>query len=82
MKLEFVEKVGSIRSIIAAAACPTCFPLLAVVGAALGLGVLRPLEGTVFLTFQVLVGVALVGYIISFLNHRELLPLIVGIISP
>jgi len=44
--------------------------------------VLRPLEGTVFLAFQVLVGVALVGNIISFLNHRELLPLIVGIISP
>ncbi len=82
MKLGFVEKVGSIGSIIAAAACPACFPLLAVVGAALGLGVLRPLEGTAFLAFQVLVGVALVGNIISFLNHRELLPLIVGIISP
>jgi len=82
MKLGFVEKVGSIGSIIAAAACPACFPLLAVVGAALGLGVLRPLEGTVFLVFQVLVGVALVGNIISFLNHRGLLSLIVGIISP
>ena len=74
--------MGSIGSVIAALACPACFPFFAVVGSALGLGVFLPFEGTVFLVFQILVGLALVGNIISFFSHRKLLPLVVGVMSP
>jgi hypothetical protein len=40
MQRAFVEKFGSIGAIIAAAACPICFPKLALIGSAVGLGVL------------------------------------------
>ena len=82
MKWEFVEKLGSIGSLLAAAACPACFPLLAVVGATVGLGVLRPFEGVVFLVFRVLVGIAFIGNILTYFNHRQILPLILGVLSP
>ena len=80
--LNFVDRIGSIGSLAAAAACPACFPMLAVVGSALGLGVLRPFEGKVFLVFQGLVAVALIGSIISYFSHRKILPLLIGVISP
>jgi mercuric ion transport protein len=82
MKSEVVEKVGTIGALLAAVACPACFPLLAVVGAALGLGIFRPFEGWVFVVFQVLVLIALIGNILSFLRHRRVLPLILGVTSP
>ena len=73
MKLGFIEKIGSIGAFVAAAACPACFPLLAIVGATLGLGVLSPFEGWVFVLFKSLVLVALAGNVLSFLHHRTLL---------
>ena len=77
-----VEKVGSIGSFLAALACPGCFPMFAVVGSVLGLGFLRPYEGWVFLVFRILVFVALVGNIISYLNHRNNIALTIGLGSP
>lgn len=82
MKFGFIEKIGSIGSLISALACPACFPVFAVVGAALGLGVFHPFEGIVFVVFRVLVLVALAGNILVFFNHRRLLPLVVGVASP
>ena len=72
MKWGFVEKIGSIGALLAAAACPACFPSLAVVGATLGLGVLSSFEGWAFVLFKSLVLVALVGNVLSYLNHRTL----------
>ena len=80
--LNLVGKIGTAGSLIAAAGCPACFPMLAVVGSALGLGVLHPFEGKVFLVFQLLVGVSFVGSFISYFNHRKILPLLIGVISP
>ncbi len=82
MKLGFIDKIGTFGSFLAAAACPACFPLLAVVGSAIGLGVLRPFEGKVFLAFQLLVVAAMLGNIISYFNHHRALPLLIGTISP
>lgn len=82
MTLGCIEKVGSIGSFIAALACLACFPILAVVGASLGLGVLQPFEGVVFLVFRILVLLALVGNVLVYLNHKSLLPLSVGVASP
>lgn len=82
MKTSIIEKIGSVGALIAAAACPACFPMLAIVGSTLGLGVLQPFEGPVFFVFRILVLVALAGNIISFARHRRLLPLIIGVVSP
>jgi hypothetical protein len=40
-----IEKAGSIGAIIGALACPICFPKIAIIGSAIGLGVLAPFEG-------------------------------------
>jgi mercuric ion transport protein len=82
MRTGVVEKIGAIGALVTAAACPACFPMLAVVGAALGLGVLRPFEGWVFMVFQVLVVIAILGNILSFVRHRRAFPLIIGLSGP
>jgi mercuric ion transport protein len=82
MRTGVVEKIGAIGALVAAAACPACFPMLAVVGTILGLGVLRPFEGWVFIVFQVLVVIAILGNILSFVRHRRAFPLIVGLSGP
>jgi hypothetical protein len=58
MQRTVVEKVGSIGAIIAALACPICFPKLALVGLAVGLGVLAPYEGYMAKGVQVLIRTA------------------------
>jgi hypothetical protein len=57
MKLGFIDKIGSVGSLLAAVACPACFPMLAAVGSAVGLSVLHTFEGKVFVAFQLLVAV-------------------------
>jgi len=56
--------------------------MFAVVGSALGLGFLQPYEGWVFLAFRILVLIALIGNIISYLNHQNKIALIIGVGSP
>lgn len=80
--MSLFDKIGSVGSLAAAAACPACFPMLAVVGSAVGLGALHPFEGKVFLVFQLLVVVALLGSVITYFNHRKILPLLIGVVSP
>jgi hypothetical protein len=82
LRLSVFDKLGPMGAFVAAMGCPACFPLLAATGSALGLGVLRPYEGWVMYVFQGLVVVSLLGNIASFLNHRKVIPLIVGLISP
>ena len=53
-----LEKFGSIGAIVAAAACPVCFPKLALLGAILGLGGLGAYEWQLFIVAQVLVALA------------------------
>ena len=82
MKLDFLDKVGAFGAFFAAGACPACFPLLAVVGSALGLGFLKPYEGPIMIVFQILVALALIGNIVSFFKHRKIWLLALGILSP
>jgi len=77
-----MEKIGTIGAVLAAAACPACFPTLTVMGAALGFGIFRRFEGWVFTVFQILVVVAMLGNILSFFRHRRAFPLIIGITGP
>lgn len=68
----YLEKIGGIGSVIAAAACPVCFPKLALIGALFGLGALGAYESALFAAAQVLVAVAVLGHALAYLRHRRL----------
>lgn len=85
MKAKFLDKVGAIGavfSLIAAAGCPACFPLLGIIGATFGLGFLRPYEGILMHVFQGFVFLSLIGNVIAYLSHRKIYALLIGVISP
>ena len=69
MKLQ-LEKLGTFGAILAAILCPICFPKLALIGAALGLGVLAPLEGWFAAASQIFLVVACLGHILIYRRHR------------
>lgn len=66
-----LEKSGSLGAIVAAAACPICFPKLALIGALFGLGSLSAYEWQLLVAAQVLVGVAVAGSVLTYLRHRR-----------
>lgn len=82
LKQTILDKCGAVGAFLAAASCPACFPLLGVVGSAVGLGVFKPVEGVAFYVFQGLVLLALVGNISAYFNHRKIFPLVIGVGSP
>jgi len=67
----YLEKIGSVGGVIAAAACPVCFPKLALLGAIFGLGALSAYESQFFLAAQVLIAVAVLGHALAYLQHRK-----------
>jgi len=77
------DKSGSLAAVIAAMGCSFCFPALASLGAAIGLGFLAQWEG--FLLTRILpaaafvtLGVNLLGY----LHHRQWYRCALGAIGP
>src|SRR5262245_46799870 len=64
-----MEKIGPIGAVIGALACPICFPKIAVIGSAIGLGVLAPFELYVLKGVQALFLIALIGQVIAFRQH-------------
>jgi len=66
-----LEKIGSLGAVIAAAACPICFPKLALLGALFGLGALGAYESQLFIAAQVLIAVAVLGHALAYLQHRK-----------
>jgi mercuric ion transport protein len=68
---KWTEKFGTTGAVVAALACPICFPKLAVVGAALGLGILAPYEKYVALFVQALFVVAFIGQVLSYRTHQS-----------
>src|SRR5687767_3223252 len=73
MKLNRIslEKLGSAGAVVAALACPICFPKLALIGAALGLGMFAPYERYIALGVQALFVLALVGQLLAYRAHRN-----------
>ena len=67
----FLEKTGSMGAVVAAAACPVCFPKLALVGALFGLGAFSAYEAQLFIAAQVLIVIAMAGHALSYLRHRN-----------
>lgn len=77
----YLEKIGSFGGIIAAAACPVCFPKLALLGALFGLGALGAYESEFFFAAQVLIAVAVLGHVLAYWQHRKPWLLGLGILS-
>lgn len=69
--MNYLQKAGSIGALIAAAACPICFPKLALIGALFGLGALSAFEHQLLIAAQALVVLALAGHALSFFRHRN-----------
>lgn len=76
--IKSLDKVGSIGALIAAIAAPCCFPLFAAVSTAMGLGALGQYEGIILYLFQGFAAVTLIGLLLSFLKHRNIGPLLLG----
>src|SRR6267154_5596944 len=66
-----LEEIGSLGAVIAATACPICFPKLALLGALFGLGALGAYESQLFVAAQVLIAVAVLGHALAYLQHRR-----------
>ena len=63
--------LGSTGAIVAAAACPICFPKLALLGAIFGLGALASYETVFFFIAQILVVLSLAVHMVSYKKHRN-----------
>lgn len=81
MKIKHLDKLGAVGAIVAAGGCPACFPALAALGSAMGLGFLQQFEEKSLIALQILVFIGLIGNIISYFNHRKIIPLIIGVFS-
>lgn len=68
---EKLAKLGPLGAILTAAACPVCFPKLALVGAFFGLGALTRFEGALFIMTQVLVLALAIGYLVHYRRDRN-----------
>jgi hypothetical protein len=66
-----LDKFGSIGAIVAAAACPVCFPKLALIGAVFGLGALSAYESQLIIAAQLLVVLSVAGHALAYRRHRR-----------
>jgi mercuric ion transport protein len=77
------DKAGALGSIVSAASCPACFPALASLGAAAGLGFLGEYEGLFLNTLLPLfAAVALFANALGWLRHRQWHRSTLGMIGP
>jgi len=66
-----LDKLGSAGALIAAAACPICFPKLALIGSLIGLGAFGAYEAQLFVAAKLLVIVAVCGHVLAYRQHRK-----------
>lgn len=67
----YLEKIGGVGAVVAAAACPICFPKLALIGAFFGLGAFSAFEYQFLVAAQALVALAVAGHVLSYFEHRK-----------
>ena len=77
--LNVLDKFGAAGALLAAAAAPCCFPLLAVIGAALGLGAFQSWRGYMDYAIQGFALISAAGTLFSFRQHRRAWPLSIGL---
>lgn len=78
---KYLDKLGSVGALIAAAACPICFPKLALLGSLIGLGAFSAYEAQLFIAAQMLVIVALAGHGLAYRQQRKVSVLGVALVS-
>lgn len=66
-----LDRIGSIGAVIAAAACPICFPKLALIGALFGLSAFSAYEYQFLIATQLLAALAAGGHVLSYRRHRN-----------
>ena len=71
MLKHFMEKFGPVGAVLAAAACPVCFPKLALIGAIVGFGALAKYETAFFIAAQMFMLLSLFGHLLVFRAHRH-----------
>lgn len=77
------DKAGVLGSVVSAAACPACFPALASLGAAMGLGIFAQYEGLIMTKLLPLfAAVALLANALGWLRHRQWHRSLLGMIGP
>jgi mercuric ion transport protein len=77
------DKSGSFGAVVAAMGCSFCFPAIASLGAAIGLGFLAQWEG--FLLTKVMPGAAILTLLVNVLgyfHHRQWYRSVLGVIGP
>lgn len=77
------DKAGALGSIVSAASCPACFPALAGLGAAAGLGIFSGYEG-LFLTtlLPLFAAVALIANALGWFRPRQWHRSLLGMAGP
>lgn len=77
------NKAGALGGIVAAMGCASCFPAIASLGAAIGLGFLSQYEGLfISILLPVFAGIALLANATAWLNHRQWRRTALGVIGP
>ena len=77
------DKTGSVGAVVAAMGCAACFPAIASLGAALGLGFLSQWEGVFINTILPLFAwLALVVNSLGWLSHRQWRRSLLGMLGP
>jgi len=77
------DKAGALGSIVSAMGCGACFPALASLGAALGLGFLSQFEALfVTVLLPLFAALALLANALGWLSHRQWHRSVLGMIGP
>lgn len=77
------NKAGALGGIVSAMGCASCFPAIAGLGAAIGLGFLSQYEGLfIGVLLPVFAGIALLANATAWLNHRQWQRTALGVIGP
>lgn len=77
------DKAGAFGAVVSAMGCVACFPALASLGAAIGLGFLQEYEG-LFISklLPLFAGLALLANALGWLRHRQWHRSLLGMIGP
>lgn len=70
-RVHWLERAGTLGAVVAAAACPVCFPKFALLGAVLGLGAFAPYEGALIVVVLALAAAAWAGHVATYRRHRK-----------
>jgi len=78
-----MDKAGSVGAVVSAMGCAMCFPAIASLGAAFGMGFLSQWEWVFIKTIlPIFAGIALAANVLGWFSHRQWSRSLLGIIGP